>query len=551
MKSRFLRTAEQKPHKQGTPVSRLLLYGCFAVLYLLALWRLDFLLLVAGGLAFGFTRNSPFGERIDYASPATPRSTLDPRVRGYLVIGGVMLAAGGWSFAPYAWPFAVGILYAVPSPAKWAEVWLGWHRIPGAHAMALGLVLIALALDLLKGGLLRKDAQTAGAPAGARNPQSASRTTSQTNSRATSDPIRASRAAVRASHAKPHLLMHLGLWLLLAATAQWLDWPHLPQFIVTMVGMGLLWYHAAHWPLFAAAGSFALAVYGWAAADHANGTTSQGFEHISFLILLMAVPAGITAILAVLGRTATGLMDALRGTHTTAPWVQQLALGGVVCVLAFTARDYLEARTVRQEAAEQAAREAKWRVVEEQRAAQEADKLKPVTVEMIHADRSRADSLVPGITCQFDELRPQLLFDNQHRNPEPGLPGKLERTVFHLPHAPRKPLQHAQELTDPQGRTEWQQKVQEAPLLRLPEGNVVFLSTTGDRVLMLNPSGQVLELAALGERSANYPGVACSNRSGTRFAVAKGTVVMVFALAAPDAPPVLHHESSLNQDWFP
>lgn len=544
MKSRFLRTAEQKPHKQGTPVSRLLLYGCFAVLYLLALWRLDFLLLVAGGLAFGFTRNSPFGERIDYASPATPRSTLDPRVRGYLVIGGVMLAAGGWAFAPYAWPFAVGILYAVPSPAKWAEVWLGWHRIPGAHAMALGLVLIALALDLLKGGLLRKDAQTAGAPAGARNPQSASRTTSQTNSRATSDPIRASRAAVRASHAKPHLLMHLGLWLLLAATAQWLDWPHLPQFIVTMVGMGLLWYHAAHWPLFAAAGSFALAVYGWAAADHANGTTSQGFEHVSFLILLMAVPAGITAILAVLGRTATGLMDALRGTHTTAPWLQQLALGGVVCVLAFTARDYLEARTVRQEAAEQAARQAAI-----DRATQLAAAERAAKEERQREERARADALVPGITCRF-ETESRLRFVNQFPNPEPGVAGKRQFNDFYLPAESKNTPGYVQVMTDPAELAELRGQALGDPLLRLPDGNAVHQSPTGDRFLMVSPSGRMLHLASFGEYFLKFPGVACVAASGKRFAVSKGSSVLVFDLPVPDALPVMHHNSNLDQEWF-
>ena len=144
-----------------------------------------------------------------------------------------------------------------------------------------------------------------------------------------------------------------------------------------------------------------------------------------------------------------------------------------------------------------------------------------------------------------------MLFRSQHKNPEPGIAGKVNHQLVGMSWAPRGPPREARVLDANVDLNVLRQHATNAPILSLPSGDVVFMSPTGARLLMLNTDGRVLQLASFQESQLKYAPVACAGENGTRWAVALGPMVKVFEQLAPDALPFEVHQESLDSDWFP
>ncbi|MCQ9379062.1 hypothetical protein [Methyloversatilis sp. XJ19-49] len=314
----------ESPHDDRMPLTRRVLYACFALLALWALFRFDLLLLVPATLVIGVHFKLPgritqFGYKRRKVPAAQPRDTRDPVVRACLVVGCVMFLAGLAAFLPF-------FLTAAGNLQWW--MLFSWLAPPGLHAILLGAVLTALGFDLLQGGLGRSQPEPL---------------------------IVAGEAPIMPKG--PGLARYIAPWLALAALADLYGWPPLAQAIVTLIGLGILRHLATSWPLFAALSAPAVAFYGWSASGHATHTAGPT-DMLEFLIFVVAMGVGISLVLWTLGRATTGLLDTLvRRTRAPAPWLRQAVLGVAACLLAESAHTHLMARAERREAAGVAAGE--------------------------------------------------------------------------------------------------------------------------------------------------------------------------------------------------
>ena len=493
------------------PLTRRGLYVCFLLLALLALLQFDLKLLipilVVLSVQTRFERMiTPFGYKRPRAPASHPRDTGDPVVRAYLVVGSILLIAG---LAVFLWfPIA-----AAPGPLM--SILPKWFVIPGVQAILLGAVLTALGFDLLKGGLWRPWAE----------PTSLG-----------------SQESIMAE--KPRLFWYIAPWLALAWVADLGGWPNLAQAIVGLIGLGLLRHLAKDWPLFAAIAAPAVAFYAWSAMGHAKSAFGHA-NPLVFLILIVAMGAGIGLVTYTLGRAVTGALDTIkRRTWSREPWLRQAALGVAACVLASSAHTLLKERQERHEAAEVAARYAEGAAASRAAAAEKAK---------ADALRAEVDALVPGVSCGFSTGHNSFFFKNQHKNPEPGIPGKVDLQFVGMSWVPRNP-QEAQEALVLDASVDLnvlRQHANNTPILSLPSGDVVFMSPTGARLLMLNPKGRVLQLASFHEPLLKYAPVACASENSKLWVVALGPVVKVFEWLAPDALPFEVGQEILDNAWFP
>lgn len=499
-------------HDNRMPVTRRVLYACFVLMALLALLQFDLKLLipilVVISVQTGFERmTTPFGYKRSRAPASQPRDAGDPVVRAYLVVGGILLVAG---MAVFLWfPSA-----ATPGPLM--SILPKWFVIPGVQAILLGAVLTALGFDLLKGGLWR--------PWGA------------LKSRDSQESIMAE---------KPGLFWYIAPWLALAWVADLGGWPNLAQAIVGLIGLGLVKHLAKDWPLFAALAAPAVAFYGWSAMGHAKNAFGQA-NPLVFVIGILAMGIGLSMVVTTLGRAVTGVLDTIkRGTWSREPWLRQAALGVAACVLAASAHTLLKERREQREAAEVAARYAEGAAASRAAAAEKAE-----AQAKADALRAEADARVPGISCRFSAGHKSFLFENQHKNPEPGIPGKVDHQFVRKSWVPQDP-QEALVLDASVDIKVLRESAGKAPILGLPSGDVVFMSPTGARLLMLKPDGRVLQLASFPEPLLKYAPVACANESGSLWVVALGPVAKLFERPAPEALPLEVNQEILNNAWFP
>lgn len=504
---------DKSKHDNHMPLSRRVLYVCFILLALLALLQFDLKLLipilVVISVQTRFERmTTPFGYKRPRAPASQPRDTGDPVVRVYLMVGGILLLAG---LAILLW-FPVA---AAPGPLM--SVLPRWLVIPGAQAILLGAVLIALGFDLLKEGLWR----TSGEP----------------KSLGSQESIIAE---------KPGLFRYIAPWLALAWVADLGGWPNLAQAIVGLIGLGLVQHLAKDWPLFAALASPAVAFYGWSAMGHAKNAFGHA-NPLVFVIGILAMGIGFSMVVTTLGRAATGVLDTFkRGTWSREPWLRQAVLGVAACLLAASAHTLLKERREQRNAAEAEARYAEGAAASRAAAAEKAE-----AQAQADALRAEADPLVPGISCSYSPVRDSFVFEHQHKNSETGTPGKVDHEYIRKNNGPRNPQREAQVLEANVNRSELRQHADAAPILGLPSGEVVFMSPTGARLLMFNADGRVLQLASFQESLLKYAPVACAGENGTRWAVALGPVVKVFERPAPDALPFEVRQDSLDNAWFP
>jgi len=504
----------KSPHDDRMPHTRRVLYVCFLLLALLALLQFDLKLIIpilaVVSVQTRFERmTTPFGYKRPRAPASQPRDTGDPVVRAYLVVGGILLIAG---LAGFLWfPFGgsgIGPLRSILPT---------WFNSPGVQAMLLGAVFMALGIDLLKGGLWRPSGEL-----------------QHLDSQA---PIMAE---------KPGLFRYIAPWLALAWMADLGGWPNLAQAIVGLIGLGLVQHLAKDWPLFAALAAPAVAFYGWSAMGHAKNAFGHA-NPLVFMILILAMGVGFSMVVSTLGRAVTGVLDTIkRRTWAREPWFRQAALGLAACVLAASAHTHLKERRERLEAAEVAARYA------EGAAASQAAAAKEVEVQAhVDALRAEADALVPGVSCSFYVGYDSFWFRNQHKNPEPGIPGRVDSQLVGKGGKPRYPPHEAQVLDADVNLNELRQHATDTPILRLTSGNTVFMSPTGARLLMLNPDGRVLQLASFHESLLKYAPVACTNESGSLWVVALGPVAKLFERPAPEALPLEVNQEILDNAWFP
>ncbi|MFZ5483681.1 MAG: hypothetical protein ACOZB0_05555 [Pseudomonadota bacterium] len=494
------------------PLSRRVLYVCVLLLALLALSQFDLKLiipiLVVLAVQTRFSRmTTPFGYKRPPAPASQPRDTGDPVVRAYLVVGCILLIAGLAALLGY--PSA-----AAPGPLM--SILPRWFVIPGVQALLLGTVLIALGIDLLKGGLRR--------PWG--------------------EPKRLDGQASSLAE-KSGLFRYIVPWLALAWVADLGGWPNLAQAIVGLVGLGLVQHLAKDWPLFAALAAPAVAFYGWSAMGHAKSAFGHA-NPLVFVIAILAMVAGFSMVVTTLGRAVTAALDTLkRGTWSREPWLRQVALGVAACVLAASAHTLFKERRQQREAAEVAARYAEG--VAASRAAAEE---KAEAQAQADALRAEADALVPGVSCRYSMGHDSFLFENQHKNPEPGIPGKVDHQFVRKRWVPREPPREARVLDASVDLNVLRQHATRAPILSLPSGDVLFMSPKGARLLMLNPDGRVLHLASFPEILLKYAPVACAGENGTRWVVALGPVVKQFERLAPDTLPLEVDQENLDNTWF-
>lgn len=501
----------ESPHDNRMPLTRLVLYLCFVLLALLALLQFDLKLIIpifaVLSVQIRFERmTTPFGYKRPRAPASQPRDIGDPVVRAYLVVGSVLLIAG---LAIFLWfPIA-----AAPGPLM--SILPKWFVIPGVQAILLGAVLTALGFDLLKGGLWR--------PWG--EPQNLD----------SQDSIVAEKSG---------LFRYVAPWLALAWVADLGSWPNLAQAIVGLMGLGLLGHLAKDWPLFAAVAAPAVAFYSWSAAGHAKSAFGPA-NPLVFLILIVALVAGIGLVTYTLGRAVTGALDTIkRRTWKREPWFRQAVQGVAACVLASTAHTQLKERREQLAVAEVAARHAAWEAASRADAAEKAE-----VQSTADAMRAKAEALVPGISCSYSPVN-GFMFQNQHKSPEPGVPGRVYHALIGN-HSARQDPREAQVLDASVDLNAFRQHASNAPILHLPSGDVVFISPTGDRILMLDANGLVLQLARLPEPHLKYPPVACASENGTRWAVALGPAVKVFEWRASDVLPLEVNQGHLNSAWFP
>lgn len=496
------------------PASRSVLYTCFGLLALLALWRFDLLLLVPCTVVLGVqfkdsTKNTVFGRRRPDAPAGQPRDTGDPLVRAYLVVGGFLLIAGLVRFFWFPIASAPGL--------HWAAL-PGWLFRSGTQALLLGSVFIALGFDLLQGGLGRRPPAP---PAVA-------------DDREPAEPV-------------GHVLgLTVAPWLALAALAYLGKWNALGQALVMVIGLSLIGRLAKRWPLFAALGAPAIAFYGWNAMGH-TGRPAEAGNPLGFVVLICLASGAFGLVMSTLGRAVTGVLDAtVRKTRVPAPWLTQAVLGLALCALVASAQTQLKARTARIKEAEVAAREARLAAAERKAAAQRAEAQAEAD-----ARRAEADALVPGVSCHYDSARRQVVFENQQVNPKPGIAGARHIQRISLTPEPHDTPRQTRALDTAVDLKALRQHVRAAPILQLPSGDIVSMSPAGAQLLMLAPDGRLFHLASFHEPLLKHATVACASDGGSNWTVALGPVAILFERGAPDAPPRELRQYVLDAAWFP